>query len=59
MAVARDKHKVKFRMLGAEDRRKATQVALPIWKNLAAKSPDPRKAVDAVKVTLKYLGRLQ
>jgi len=57
MAVSREKYKVKFNTLSAEDQKHAVKVSLPIWEGLAAKSPDSKKGVEAVKATLKYLGR--
>lgn len=57
MAVSRQKYKVKFNTLSPEDQQKAMKLSMPIWENLASKSPDSKKAVEAVKATLKYLGR--
>lgn len=57
IATSREKYKVKFNTLSAEDQKYAVKVSIPIWENLAAKSPDSKKGVEAVKATLKYLGR--
>jgi len=59
MAIARDKFGVQFHTLSLEDQQKAIKLALPIWDEIGAKSPESKEAVDAIKNTLRYLGRIQ
>jgi TRAP-type C4-dicarboxylate transport system substrate-binding protein len=50
---------VKFVTLSEADQEKAIQLSMPIWDNLATKTPECKQAVDAIKATLRYLGRLK
>jgi TRAP-type C4-dicarboxylate transport system substrate-binding protein len=50
---------VKFVTLSEADQQKAVQLSLPIWESLATKSPESKQAVDSVKATLQYLGRMK
>jgi TRAP-type C4-dicarboxylate transport system substrate-binding protein len=49
---------VKFQMLSVEDQMKATKISQPIWDEAAAKSTESKQAVEAIRQTLIYLGRM-
>lgn len=55
---AEQKYGVKFHTLSTEDQLKATALAIPIWDQVAQKSPDCAKGVEAIKETLRFLGRM-
>jgi TRAP-type C4-dicarboxylate transport system substrate-binding protein len=50
---------VKFVTLSEADQQKAIQLSMPIWDNLAAKTPESKQAVDTIKATLQYLGKIK
>jgi TRAP-type C4-dicarboxylate transport system substrate-binding protein len=52
------KYKVQFHTLSQADQNKAIALSMPIWDNVATKSPGCKQAVDSVKETLRYLGRI-
>ena len=58
MATAEKEYGVKFNMLSKEDQQTAQKLSMPIWDNVAKGGPDCAKAVDAIKKTLEYLGRI-
>lgn len=49
---------VKFNVLSVDDQMKATKISQPIWDEAAAKSPESKQAVEAIRQTLIYLGRM-
>ena len=55
---AEQKYGVKFHTLSTEDQLKATALAIPIWDQVAKKSPDCAEGVEAIKETLRFLGRM-
>jgi len=57
-AVAEKDYGVQFHMLSKEDQLKATAISIPIWDKIAGKSPECAKGVEAIKSTLRYLGRM-
>lgn len=50
---------VKFITLSEADKEKAIKLSMPIWDNLATRTPECKQAVDAIKATLRYLGRIK
>lgn len=58
-AEAIKKYKVQFHTLSDAEQAKALKVAIPLWDAAAAKSPECKKAVDIIKETNKYLGKMK
>jgi len=58
-AEAINKYKVKFHTLSDADQAKALQVAMRLWNAAGAKSPESKQAIDIVKETNRYLGKLK
>lgn len=58
-AEAIKKYKVQFHTLSDAEQAKALEVAVPLWDAAAAKSPECKKAVDIIKETNKYLGKMK
>jgi TRAP-type C4-dicarboxylate transport system substrate-binding protein len=58
-AEAIKKYKVQFHTLSDADQAKALKVAIPLWDAAGAKSPDCKKAVDIIKETNRYLGKME
>lgn len=58
MHIAEKKYGVKFHTLSKEDQKKAIKMALPLWEKVAKMSPDAKKAVEIVKKTNRFLGRM-
>ena len=57
-AEAIKKYKVQFHTLSDADQAKAIKMAIPLWDAAAAKSPECKQAVDIIKETNRYLGKL-
>lgn len=57
-AEAINKYKVQFHMLSDADQARALKVATPLWDAAAAKSPESKQAVDIIKETNRYLGKM-
>ena len=53
------KYKVQFHMMSDADQARALQISLPLWDSAATKSPECKQAVDIIKETNRYLGRLK
>jgi len=58
-AEAIKKYNVQFHTLSDADQAKALKVAVPLWDAAAAKSPECKQAVDIIKETNKYLGKME
>jgi len=58
-AEAIKKYKVQFHTLSDAEQAKALEVAVPLWDAAAAKSPESKKAVDIIKETNRYLGKMK
>ena len=58
-AEAIKKYKVQFHTLSDDDQAKALKVAIPLWDAAAAKSPECKQAVDIIKETNRYLGKME
>jgi TRAP-type C4-dicarboxylate transport system substrate-binding protein len=58
-AEAIKKYKVQFHTLSDADQARALKVAVPLWDAAGAKSPDCKKAVDIIKETNRYLGKME
>ena len=58
-AEAVNKYGVQFHMLSDADQTRALQVAMPIWESAATKTPECKQAVDIIKETNRYLGKLK
>ena len=58
-AEAIKKYKVQFHTLSDAEQAKALKVAIPLWDADAAKSPECKEAVDIIKKTNKYLGKMK
>ncbi len=58
-AEAAGKYGVQFHMLSEADQAKALQAAMPIWDSAASKTPECKQAVDIIKETNKYLGKMK
>jgi len=58
-AQAIKKYKVQFHTLSEADQARALKVAIPLWDAAAEKSPNCKKAVDIIKETDRYLGKME
>ena len=58
-AEAMEKHGVQFHMMSDADQKKALQVAIPLWDEAASKSPECKQAIDIIKETNKFLGKMK
>jgi TRAP-type C4-dicarboxylate transport system substrate-binding protein len=58
VAEAVKKYGVQFHMLSQADQSRAIAISAQLWDGVAAKSPGCKQAVDSVKETLRYLGRM-
>ncbi len=58
-AESTQKYKVQFHTLSQADQNRAIALSMPIWDSVATKSPGCKQAVDSLKATLRYLGRIQ
>jgi hypothetical protein len=54
-----EKYKVQFHMMSDADQAKALQIAIPLWDEAASKSPESKQAVDIIKETNRYLGKMK
>ena len=52
------KYKVEFHTLSDADQAEALKVAVPLWDAAATKTPECKQAVDIIKETNKYLGKM-
>lgn len=53
-----NKYKVQFHMLSDADQAEALKIAVPLWDAAAAKTPECKQAVDIIKETNRYLGKM-
>jgi TRAP-type C4-dicarboxylate transport system substrate-binding protein len=54
-----EKYKVQFHMMSDADQAKALEISIPLWNAAAEKSPESKQAVDIIKETNKYLGKMK
>lgn len=59
IAVSQKEYGVKFNMMSAEDQATAQKLSQPIWDKVAQGTPESAQAVDAIRKTLVYLGRMK
>ena len=54
-----EKYGVEFHMMSDADQQKALQVAIPLWDEAGSKSPECKQAVDIIKETNRFLGKMK